>query len=315
MSGGDSIGMFVISEEYIHPTYFILQCTKLENHEAPIKSTYPSANQPFWLVDAQPGSSTDVNTIETRKIIQWKTPICRLNQLGYIEKQAINCIKNLLNESDSAVWFHDRNSDMCSRFKQPHLHVIIKSNYNALSSDWQCFHDQYQYKQASKASRAASGYLLSIKIKHLKAAIRYFNFTPRVFMGTHSIVLGKLRQSLAGKSSDAFELWDDGDDDSETEGVYAASSSSRLIGDDFRGDNEDTCAGHIDTTGKRKRPDEWDIDTTHEFGTMEGTEHSYSSSNNGSMVKNRKCTNFDGLGEDTILHETAGITKVNENIK
>lgn len=204
--------MAVIGGSFIHPANFIPQGIKLDDNTGePVKSKYPSSNNPYWLIDL--GRSGD-DSVDTRLVQHWKTTNATLQQLGAADKAAVNSVKKWLNSNDTAVWYHNSNDDRCSQWGGPHLHVLLASPRRP-DGTYPVLSNTNQYATASKSAKAASGYFRTQRVKNLPAAIRYFSTPPRVFMGTRAISLGKARAEALRTScsiDDGGCYWDDLDD-------------------------------------------------------------------------------------------------------
>nr|WAQ80633.1 MAG: nonstructural protein [Parvoviridae sp.] len=254
--------MAVIGGDFIHPLNFVPQGIKLDEQTGePVKSRYPSATQPFWLIDLGPPGSTGTDTVTSRKVETWKTPTNRLSQLGQTDRSAVNALKKWFNSTDCALWYHNANSDHCSLFGGPHLHVVF-SSAKRTDGGWQILTNTSLYSAASRAIKSTPGYLRVQRVRHLPAAMRYFNTPPRVFMGSRSLQLGRLlKQATSDKSPRSLDSpMDDAwwDDDTDTGDLSPAPSKRR---DDFALDDNEP-----DTPPAQKKSRSSDFD--HETVTV-----------------------------------------------
>lgn len=249
--GGSQYYMAVIGGDFVHPVYFVPKAIKLDDCGQPIKSKYPSAQQPYWTADIGPPGS-DGDSVDNRKVEEWKTPAPALQKLGASEKSAVNAVKKWLNGNDTAVWYHNANSDFCSRFGGPHLHCIVQQP-GRNDGTFPLLHNQNSFANAVKFCKLAGGYCKAQAVKSLRAAMVYFNTPPRVFMGTRSCHLGRFRKQVLDQPESSFEGVPWADDDTGDE-VGAGPSTPKRHQSDF--DSPDD-VDHGGSVGKRPRLDDW----------------------------------------------------------
>lgn len=200
---------------------------------------------------------------------QWKTPRDELDNLPADEKAALNALKKWLNANDVGVWWHDGNSDVCSRFPGAHLHVVYKSIQGSLGQ-YLSINDQNSFRALRKAVKAIGGYARTQGIQDLTAAVNYFNTPPRLFLGTKLKDLLKLRRSLVQKgftwqlNSPAPWSTEVGDDDSDP-GDDLRTGGKRLRGDLSSSDDEMLGPSTSQLRAKSPRSERGDLDDSPEY--------------------------------------------------
>lgn len=223
----------VVGGDWISPSCCSPQAVKLDDYGQPVRSKFPNARQPFWLIDLQP-SGRDGSTVDNRLVASWKTGAEKLATMGQHEKQVLNTLKKFLNQSDAAIWYHNGNEDLCSQFGGPHYHIVYE-NAERPDGSWPVLHNLNIYQTLVKCAKSAGGYARAQRIVSLDGAIKYLSTAPRLYMGTRSKQLGKLRASLLGQPWDSTQPWvdDDGDDFFGIEAVPNAQRGIKRSWNDF----------------------------------------------------------------------------------
>lgn len=251
--GGAEFYTIVVGASCINPCNFIPQAPKLDTSGLPQKSKYPNANQPYWLVDLDPAGDTEKDNVDNRMVSQWKTPAAQLGSLGNTEKTAVNSLKKFLNGFNTALWFHNGNTDFCSRFGGPHLHVILES-VKKPDGQFQNLHNLSAYQNAKKAVKNTNGYMSSQSVSHCEKLIAYLGQPPRVFMGTRSKILGILRAKLTGQDPPTDCPWSEDDfdnDDGNPQSTWSSLDTSSNVGRKRHNDFDDCADTAIGSNNKR----------------------------------------------------------------
>lgn len=152
------------------------------------------------------------DSIDDRAVVKWTTPQPLLANLSAADKKALNEIKSWLVKSKCAIWWHDGNADLCSKFGGPHLHVI-KEACSVGNGQFQRLNTGSPYQKLCDSIKAAGGYVRSQGVKDITALVLYLNTPPRVFMGSMCLDIGRIRTTLQRKGV----KWEDGMVDTEEE--------------------------------------------------------------------------------------------------
>lgn len=150
------------------------------------------------------------DSIEDRAVVKWTTPQSILANLTTADKKALNEIKSWVIKTNSAIWWHDGNADLCSKFGGPHLH-IIKESVSVGNGQFQRLNTGAPYQKLCDSVKAAGGYIRSQGVKEITALILYLNTPPRVFMGSMCPYIGGIRASFKRKGIN----WEEGMVDTE----------------------------------------------------------------------------------------------------
>lgn len=200
--------------------FYLPQAIKKDENGEPVMSRF-GGNMPYQTIPLNP-SGGDYPNVDTTMVTMFKSNNNDLQQLQGAERSACNSIKKWFNSTDCAVWFHDSNSDLCSKFGGPHFHVVIKS-VERLDGTFEVLQSHAHYKTLSKAISSAgnpydhtSSYIRSQRVRSLPALIKYLSRDPRIFLGTRSIPLGTIRnQVLSDPKLNEGPIVDTGCDDEE----------------------------------------------------------------------------------------------------
>lgn len=165
-------------------------------------------------------------SVDDTEVCKWTTPRDTRAALSREHQSACDTIKKWIVKNESALWWHDGNSDLCSKFGGPHLHIIGKSVPVGIGL-YRRLNTGSAYTPVVKAVSAAGGYLRSMRVKSLESLILYLNTPPRLFMGSMCTKIGAIRASYikhdihwTSETNDLLDEWfaDDGTNDTECGG-------------------------------------------------------------------------------------------------
>lgn len=131
-------------------------------------------------------------SVDDTEVSKWSTPSGILSALPGEHKDACNKIKVWLQKNESALWWHDGNSDLCSKFGGPHLHIIGKS-IAVGDGQYRRLNTGSTYQPVVDFVKRAGGYIRSQGVKSLESLVLYLNTPPRVFMGSMCTKIGAIR--------------------------------------------------------------------------------------------------------------------------
>lgn len=189
----------------------------LDDQGNPIPATWGRTNKaPQWK--DQELKQNGEGSIEDTPVIKWSCPSTIRSSLPKEHRDANDAIKTWLSKNEGALWWHNGNSDLCSKHGGPHLHIIAKSTrvgdglYRRLNTG-------SSYQPIVKSVKAAGGYIRSQGVKSLESLILYLNTPPRIFMGSICTTIGAIRSQYnerdirwTSEVNDIFdELFDDCD--------------------------------------------------------------------------------------------------------
>ena len=184
----------IIGAPFINPIYFEPQTVKKDSKGKPIPSRFGGQNA-YQTAPLNPSGGSHPN-VDNKVVNNWKTASADLQMLAGAERQLVNAIKKWINAADSAVWYHDGNSDLCSLFGGPHLHVVVKSAAR-MDGSYPVLQYGGDYKNVCKfvdQLRTADGfgdcYIKSQRVRLLSNLVKYLGTAPRIFLST-LIVTGK----------------------------------------------------------------------------------------------------------------------------
>lgn len=195
---------------------------KVDENGERVESNFKRSNKGaiYWEEELRPCGP---DSIDDRAVVKWTTPQSILANLTAADKKALNEIKSWVIKTNSAIWWHDGNADLCSKFGGPHLH-IIREAVSVGNGQFQRLNTGAPYQKLCDSVKAAGGYIRSQGVKDLTALVLYLNTPPRVFMGSMCSNIGGIRATLQRKGIkweeglvDTEEEWfaDTGDEDSE----------------------------------------------------------------------------------------------------
>ena len=262
----------VIGGQFINPIYFQPQGIKKDDRGEPVPSKWQNSN-PYQTIALNPEGGLKP-TVNQSLVHNWKSTSSDLQSLASNERSAVNAIKKWINNTESAVWYHNANADMCSQFGGPHLHVVIHSAKRGDGS-YPVLQYNPDYKKIGQSlakcwdnSGSDHCYIKSQRVKYLANLVKYLGTPPRVFLGTRSIELGKLRRALScrpdeGDGQESMDgLFDDIQDDGDTQnenkpcsddfGEPSNRSSRRENEDDFGGDLAEICSKYAPVVKKQR---------------------------------------------------------------
>lgn len=186
----------------------------LDNSGNPIPNKWSKGNkgQQYRDEDLKPDGEGSVDDTE---VCRWNTPGAILSGLSSEHKDACNKIKVWLVKNESALWWHDGNSDLCSKHGGPHLHVIGKS-IKVGDGLYRRLNTGSAYQPVVDAVKRAGGYIRSQGVKSLESLILYLNNPPRLFMGSMCTKIGAIRAQFishdihwTSETNDSLDEWFD----------------------------------------------------------------------------------------------------------
>ena len=194
---------------------------------------------PYQTIPLNPSGGNWPN-IDSTTVIMFKSSNTDLQSLQGQERSACNAIKKWLNSTDCAVWYHNANTDLCSQFGGPHFHVVVRST-ERIDGTFEVLQQHANYKTLGKAINGAtnpydssSSYIRSQRVRSLPNLIRYLCREPRIFLGSRSIALGKLRlETLANAEQNVEPITDLGCDDDDLGDASPELSSKCDLYNDF----------------------------------------------------------------------------------
>ena len=228
----------IVGASFINPIYFEPQTIKKDARGRPLPSKFGGSNA-YQTQPLNPSGGSHPN-VDNKVVNNWKTASSDLQLLGGPERQLVNAVKKWINQTDSAVWFHDGNSDLCSLFGGPHLHVVVKS-IERMDGSYSVLQYGGDYKNIVKfcdqlRQHEGSGdcYIKSQRVRLLPNLIKYLGTPPRIFLGTRSVELGTLRRQISADSNaNDGPVTDVGCDDDELDEGGADDGGSAFDDDDF----------------------------------------------------------------------------------
>lgn len=199
-----------------------------------VESNFKRSNKGavYWEEELRPCGP---DSIDDRAVVKWTTPQSILANLTAADKKALNEIKSWVIKSNSAIWWHDGNADLCSKFGGPHLH-IIREAVSVGNGQFQRLNTGAPYQKLCDSIKAAGGYIRSQGVKDITALVLYLNTPPRVFMGSMCTYIGGIRANLQRKGIkweeglvDTEEEWfaDTGDEDIEPAAISGTGGQRR----------------------------------------------------------------------------------------
>lgn len=170
---------------------------------------------------------TGDGSVDDTAVHRWNTPASVLSNLPEKHKRTCNAIKTWLSKYECALWWHDGNCDMLSKFGGPHLHVIATS-VSVGNGMYQRINTGTPYKSVVESIKDAGGYAKSQGVKSLESFILYLNCPPRVFMGSCNVKIGAIRAEFNRRgtewSAEANTLLDEWLDGCESDDIEPSTS-------------------------------------------------------------------------------------------
>lgn len=180
---GKEFYTFVVSYPGLRPKQFI-----------PHKGVYDSKGNkvlsPYGNKKEQKTEECDRDGIERQKIIKWSTKKDVLDDMDPQCRTVCNSLKAYFTKSQVAIWYHNGQTDECSEFHGPHLHVITRSEETS-SGKFRQLYAITTIKTLKKKCSEAGGYFRSQAVRKMEGLMYYLRQPPRVFMGTNSAVLNR----------------------------------------------------------------------------------------------------------------------------
>ena len=243
------------------------QGVKKDQEGKPVLSKF-GGSQPYQTVTLNP-SGGDRPTIDAQLVTNWKSNSSDLQTLNSSERNAINSIKRWINYQDCAVWFHDGNSDLCSQFGGPHLHVVIKSTPR-LDGTFPVLQHHRDYKTLGRSITSCAGldqyhnsYIKSQRVRKLPNLVKYLGTSPRIYLGTRSVSLGQLRREILSDREHANDAVTDlGCDEDELDAGGACDKGEPCYDDDFGQVNRESTKRGRDTDDFSNAGDEVCIESS-----------------------------------------------------
>ena len=228
----------IIGASFINPIYFEPQTIKKDNKGKPVPSKFGGQNA-YQTTPLNPSGGSHPN-VDQKLVNNWKTASADLQMLSGGERQLVNAIKKWINSTESSVWYHDGNSDLCSLFGGPHLHVVVKS-VARMDGSYPVLQYGGDYKNICKFTeqlRQHDGigdcYCKSQRVRLLPNLVKYLGTSPRIFLGTRSVEVGTLRRQMAvDKDKDDGPINDIGCDDDDVDDSGADDGPQQIDSDDF----------------------------------------------------------------------------------
>lgn len=216
----------IIGHPVINPTLFLPYGPEWDKDRKPIPNRYATdgGNKISVFLGSGKGGN---NCIDGRLVQEWRSKKDSRDRLTVQSRKCIDGIKALLKKANCAVWFHNANTDHCSQFGGPHLHIVYESTQRA-SGSYIRIHDQSYYRSLKQQLKNDGGYAKCQGVRYLDRLVLHLNTKPRVYLGTKSRTLGAVRrdikeQSIEGVSFDDMCFVEDGDiSDTEEQGTSAA---------------------------------------------------------------------------------------------
>lgn len=154
-------------------------------------------------------------SVDDTEVCRWNCPAAIRSALSSDNRAANDAIKVWLVKNEAALWWHDGNSDLCSKFGGPHLHIIGKS-ISVGNGLFRRLNTGSSYQPLVDAVKRAGGYIRSQGVKSLESLILYLNTPPRVFMGSMCTKIGAIRAQFiqhdirwTSAENNDFEEWFD----------------------------------------------------------------------------------------------------------
>lgn len=180
-----------------------------------IPSNYPKKTNKGSSWKEEDLNAVGDGSIDDTAVSRWNTPASVLSNLPDKHKKACNSIKTWLTKYDCALWWHDGNSDLCSKYGGEHLHVIATS-ISTGNGMYQRLNTGTPYQTVVNAVKDAGGYIRSQGVKSLESLILYLNTPPRLFMGSISLKIGAIRAEFirrgttwTAETNDLLDEWFD----------------------------------------------------------------------------------------------------------
>lgn len=160
-------------------------------------------------------------SVDDTEICRWNCPATIRSAMSADHRTANDAIKMWLGKNEAALWWHDGNSDLCSKHGGPHLHIIGKST-SVGNGLYRRLNTGSSYQPLVEAVKRAGGYIRSQGVKSIESLVLYLNTPPRIFMGSMCTKIGAIRAQFnqhdirwtSGENNDLEEWFDDCSPDS-----------------------------------------------------------------------------------------------------
>lgn len=173
-------------------------------------------------------------SIDDTTVSRWTSPQHVRSGLRKEHVKALDSIKSWVIKTNGAMWWHDGNSDLCSKFGGPHLH-IIRQSVSVGDGLFQRLNTGSPYQTLCDNIKAAGGYIRSQAVRDLASLVLYLNTPPRVFMGSMCPKIGGIRacynkQGIQWESgrNDILDEWYDDTMSENTESRGNSSGGARV---------------------------------------------------------------------------------------
>lgn len=113
-----------------------------------------------------------------KTIAKWVTPKAVYNELKPEDQELVNNIKLYLNNTETALSWHDGIQDKKCKFHGLHMHLMTKTSYK--------IHATYPYKRLMRNIQATSLELKSEEIKFTPQFGNYMTLPPKEFLGCNT---------------------------------------------------------------------------------------------------------------------------------
>lgn len=187
--------MIVLHYKGLKPAQFVPQHLQYDHLGKPLMNSFNKTQQKV--------ENATATSVYDKKVVKWTTKMDILNQLDANEKAICNSLKAFLTKNQSAIFYHNANTDQCAQFGGPHLHIVIESEKTANGKNRQLF-DITQYKNLKLKVQHAGGYMKCQGVKNIDAVLKHFNTAPRIFMGTNNMFLFKTINYVRAPSTEVY---------------------------------------------------------------------------------------------------------------
>lgn len=178
VGGGGRLGRpyygIIASYKNAHYRHIMPHHYKLNNKGERIESSY---NKAQYVTEEGTWKS-----VQTERVVKWSTKKDTLDKMSSEQRQACNAIKAFLMKEAVLLYFHNGACDECALFKEPHWHIVVKSQIGA-NGHFKYLHDLHHLKTMRAKCDNAGGYVKVQSIRIIECMVRYCNTPPRKFMG------------------------------------------------------------------------------------------------------------------------------------
>ena len=175
----------IIGYARINPSWFTPKRARCDKNGIQIKGRYDKPQQ-----DECPKSD-----ITKQPIIAWRSTREQLDSIPSDDKRVCNSIKSYLNETSSALWYHNGSCDSMSEFGGRHFHVVTAGEIS-LDGSVRSLHNNTKYRLLKKIISENQGYMKSQQVRDTSRLCQHLCCPPRVYMGSRDLPIGKLMRSI-----------------------------------------------------------------------------------------------------------------------